>query len=165
MSGPIPKSYEENKKNGFPGKRGKADRKSMDISIATAEPNMPAWLDSGAKEHWQEIVPLLIAYRLCTVLDGPALGAMCSKYSQAVKAERVLNKKGTGGGATFLSPNGHICQRPEVKIAKDAWSAYYQCAEKFGMTPASRARMRIPLPKSSASDQPTNRSRFFGPGV
>lgn len=162
MPGPVGKSDEEKRKHLKPDS-GKHGDKSLNVPMLAIEPKMPAFLDAEAKAHWKEVVPLLLKYRLLTELDGSTLGAMCAKYSQAVRAEKVLSTKGEKGGATFRSPNGHICQRPEVKIASDAWKAYYSYAEKFGMTPVARARMRIPLPKPANASKTKDSNGLFKP--
>lgn len=141
------KTKAQNEMRGNPGKRGPNTKEAP----PAAAPEMPSWLDDGAQEHWNFLLPLLQQYDLVTELDGAALGAMCAAHSRAVAAEKVLSKKGKDGGASFRSPNGHICQRPEVKIAETSWKAYYQFAEKFGMTPAARAKMGI-APKQQGNN-------------
>lgn len=150
------KTEQENELRGNPGHRKSKPSKS----IKPIAPSMPNWLDSLAKEHWREIVPVLLRYGMVTELDGPTLAAMCAAHGRAIAAEKVLSQKGKNGGSTFRSPNGHICQRPEVAIAQNSWKAYYQYAEKFGMTPSARAKLGI-VPENANGGEDAEENDYY----
>jgi P27 family predicted phage terminase small subunit len=58
-------------------------------------------------------------------------------------------------GFTFLSPNGHVCVRPEVAIYNQTLKTLNQIRSEFGMTPAARTRVNVedsrPDPESEFS--------------
>lgn|SRR5699024_1631155 len=97
---------------------------------------MPAWLDNMAKTEWKRVVPLIDNNRF-TELDLKSLEAYCQAYAKWKRAEMILMKE----GYTFETPNGYVQQRPEVSIAKDAFTSMQIIAKELGFTPASRIRM------------------------
>jgi len=153
MPGPLPESEEIKKLKGNPGKRGRPKieqqtppggaGKGAQVDWICREPEMPKWLSKEAQEHWKELVPMLMAKNLICELDGFILAQLCSAYSRAVKAEKELAK-----GLSKKLANGYSQPKAEIKIAKEAWKAYHQDAEKFGLTPQARAKMRLPALKA-----------------
>ena len=97
---------------------------------------MPSWLDNMAKTEWKRVVPLIDRNRF-TELDLKSLEAYCQAYAKWKRAEMILMKE----GYTFETPNGYVQQRPEVSIAKDAFTSMQTIAKELGFTPASRIRM------------------------
>lgn len=143
VPGPIAQDDQEKKRRGNPGKRGRPKTESANnaasVDWISCEPTMPDWLSEEAKKHWREIVPLLVAKQLICELDAFVLAKLCSAYGRAVIAEKEL-----ATGLTRKVSGGNKQRKIEEKIAKDAWQQYYQDAEKFGLTPQARARMRLP---------------------
>lgn len=143
VPGPIPQDENTQKRRGNPGKRGRpkaaAEKASPSVDWIACAPRMPEWLSTEAKKHWEEIVPLLVAKQLVCELDAFVLAKLCSAYGRAVVAEKELAQ-----GLTRTVSGGHKQRKVEEKIAKDAWQQYYQDAEKFGLTPQARAKMRLP---------------------
>ncbi len=161
VPGPIPQSEEEQKAKGNPGKRGRPKAQEAPQNKAAAdwlvsEPVMPSYLSEEAQKHWRELIPLLIAKCLICELDGFILGRMCSAYGRAVLAEKELAK-----GLTKKVSGGNKQRKVEEKIAKDAWAAYYQDAEKFGLTPQARAKMRLPRLQPGKNDSSQERKPVF----
>lgn len=99
---------------------------------------------------------MLMAKNLICELDGFVLARLCAAYDRAVTAEKELAK-----GLSKKLSNGYSQPKAEIKIAKEAWQAYHNDAEKFGLTPQARAKMRLPSLKAakngngqSASESP-----------
>lgn len=146
-------------------KRGqREDARKADLSkvqLWAEAPEKPKDLDKDASAHWDYCVDVLVPLRLLTKLDGPCLATMCRAWSIKIKAEKKIAKavvtKVSGGQDRVSSWN---------KVAKEWNSVYERYADKFGMNPTARARMKLPLPKVKDNGPTnTNRSRFFGTGV
>lgn len=97
---------------------------------------MPSWLDNMAKTEWKRVSPFIDHNRF-SELDLKSLEAYCQAYAKWKRSEIILMKE----GYTFETPNGYVQQRPEVSIAKDAFTSMQTIAKELGFTPASRIRM------------------------
>lgn len=97
---------------------------------------VPSWLDNMAKTEWKRVMPL-IDHNTFSEIDLKSLEAYCQAYAKWKRAETILMKE----GYTFETPNGYVQQRPEVSIAKDAFTSMQTIAKELGFTPASRIRM------------------------
>jgi P27 family predicted phage terminase small subunit len=105
-------------------------------------PRCPSHLDAEAKREWKLVAPQLYGLGLLTEIDRDALAVYCSCYSQWVMAERYLQEH----GLTIVTPQGIERASPWVKIALDAQRLMFDVAREFGMTPPSRARIRVEPP-------------------
>ena len=103
-------------------------------------PTRPEWLLSEAKREWSRIVPELQRLDLLTKVDRAALASYCQWWARWVEAEKELEL----WGLTFTTPNGYIQQRPEVSIAQKASDKCRAFLTEFGLTPASRSRIKLP---------------------
>ena len=96
---------------------------------AKGRPSMPKWMtDAEAKAHWRRVVPKLISLGIARELDAHALGSMCMWWAtwrrlqkEAIKAENMR----------------------VIYAAANAWKAYDQIAQRFGLTPADRASLKF----------------------
>jgi P27 family predicted phage terminase small subunit len=109
-------------------------------------PTRPEWLLVEAKREWSRIVPELQSLGLLTVVDRAALASYCQWWARWVEAEKAL----VVWGLTFMTPNGYIQQRPEVAIAEKASDKCRAFLIEFGLTPASRSRVKLPSEAPSA---------------
>lgn len=80
----------------------------------------PAWLAPLAREHWEELAPILSRGRVLTEADRSALAVLCDDYS-LWRTDRILGHK-----------------------AKDR---YIRMLCEFGLTPSSRSRIKAPPEK------------------
>lgn len=94
-------------------------------------PEMPKGLTKTAKEHWESVVPGLVATGVAKECDSAALAEMCRAWSdlQALNAEN--------------DPVGLIYK---LKTARDCWS---RLAGQFGLTPAMREKITVGDPKDT----------------
>lgn len=84
-------------------------------------------MSKDAAEHWDEVVPKLIAKGVATEIDAPALLAMCNCWANYCKAERTKPIPGRGRERQ-MEINGYLRE----------WRSL---AAKFGLTPVDRARI------------------------
>lgn len=89
-----------------------------------------------AKTEWKRVLPLL-DHETFSEVDLKSLESYCQAYAKWKRSEQILMKE----GYTFETPNGYVQQRPEVSIAKDAFTSMQTIAKELGFTPASRIRM------------------------
>lgn len=103
-------------------------------------------LPREAQRFWRTIAQELDGAGLLTHADGPALELMAMHYALAVQAFALVQAEGiyTASGAGTLK--GH----PAAQVFRDNSAAFRQYAAEFGLTPSSRARLRV-----AANDEPT----------
>lgn len=166
MPGPIGKAADQKVAEKAKSKRGRREDSRMadlaKVQLTAEAPVKPKGLDKVASQHWDDCVKLLLPLRLLTPLDGACLEAMCRAYSIKTNAEKKIAKcmvKEVSGGGERISSWG--------KVAKDWGAIYDKYADKFGLNPYARSKMRLPLPKvkDNGANQQTNRSRYYGNGV
>ena len=134
--GPIPKSNEQRKLEGNPSKRpmkGQSPQPDGDL------PDCPDWLSPEAKQEWARVAPELGRLGLLTHLDMAMLAGFCVSCSWWRRSQEVLTTQGT----IYVSVKGKLETRPEVMIAKIAGEQMNAFAAEFGLTPVSRARMKL----------------------
>ena len=135
--GPIPKSDEERMLEGNPSKRpmkGKSPRPS------SGAPTCPSWLSTEAKQEWRRLAPELARLGLLTKIDRALFAGYCSSCSWWRRAQEVIADQ----GSVYVTVRGRLETRPEVEISKLAMEQMKSLAGEFGLTPTSRARLRLP---------------------
>src|SRR4051812_38548487 len=71
----------------------RADRAAVNEFTPTLGlPEPPDWLDVGALEEWQRIVPELEKAGVLSLVDGAALEGYCSNFALAVRYQRDADK-------------------------------------------------------------------------
>ena len=106
-------------------------------------PVKPRILQGIAKTEWHRITKLLHGLGLLTEIDRTALAAYCQAYERWVKAERKIRKD----GMVVTSDNGFPCISPYISISNKALENMKKFLTEFGMTPASRTRVKVEKPK------------------
>lgn len=159
--GPPPKPTALNELQGNPGKRAKNDREPKPTA---GRPTMPSWLPKEAKAEWKRLVPELEKVGLLTVVDRTALAAYCLAHHELVDATRTLEAEGRivseaivgrkkKDGVQVDEVVGHKKkQHPAVKLQRDAFTRVKQFLAEFGLTPASRARLKTDGGEEEAVD-------------
>jgi P27 family predicted phage terminase small subunit len=112
-------------------------------------PRPPAWLSATAKVKWKETARLLAQTGLLTTLDLDALAAYCECFANWRTAVETVEKE----GATFTTPSGLVKRHPAVTNAQQANKDLLAWAERLGLTPAARQRMRVELPNTNEVDE------------
>ena len=137
--GPVPKSDEEKRLAGNPGKRRLSKNPVKPLADdAMLEPS--AHLSAMAKKEWKRLAGELLRMQLLANVDRAAFEGYCEAYSTWRAAHAVIAKR----GRTYKTNTGFIRPRPEVQIAADAQKLLKVYMTEFGLTPAARARMTMP---------------------
>jgi P27 family predicted phage terminase small subunit len=104
-------------------------------------PTPPAWLSERAKQYWGEIGNVLLAMKLTTVADGPALQLLTEALAEWAEAREFVTREGFTY-STFTKQGDEMHRPyPQVAIASDAWRRAMTMLTQFGLTPASRSKV------------------------
>src|SRR5574340_1643069 len=133
--GPSPKPTKIKILEGNPGKRPINQREPQP---STERPTCPHWLDLEAKREWRRIVPELDAMGILGKIDRAALAGYCQNWSEWRTAVEYLR----ANGRTYTTASGQVKHRPEVLDANKAQAKMKAFLTEFGLTPASRSRIR-----------------------
>lgn len=117
------------------GNPGKRRVKAKELKPKPTWPEMPSYLDEGAKKEWLRLCPILEHMKVLTEADGIALGSLCQFTSRRAALELLL-----GDVVTQTS-------KSDMEHTSPVFSALILCADReerlsreFGLTPASRSR-------------------------
>jgi P27 family predicted phage terminase small subunit len=123
--------------SGNPGKRPIAD----DGPEYPQDPQLspPAELEGEALIEWARCAPLLQSAGVLTSIDRTALKAMCVCYARWMEAEQQVRKQ----GCVVKGSTGSLVMNPYVRVAAQALEQMRSLMGDFGMTPASRTRIKI----------------------
>lgn len=110
------------------------------------EPTVPAdyvpppdWLSDHCKEAYNAMVPQLIKAGLWSSIDMRGLAIMLDQYETAIECRALYLQF----GYTYVSDAGVVRARPEVAMSKGMFDSVKKWCTEFGLTPASRSRIRV----------------------
>jgi P27 family predicted phage terminase small subunit len=148
--GPAPKPTRLKAIAGNPGRRP--------LNNAEPEPQLienldsPVELDALGQKFWDYYAKLLQRCRVLSEADIHALAAAAQWWSVYQRAMSGLND----GVTQHSEANGNVA-RPEVMVAKSAFSCCWNLMQSFGLNPGDRSKLRaLPLQKESPED------KYFG---
>lgn len=145
MRGRKPKPTALKLLTGNPGKRKLPRGEPKPSGVATC----PSHLDAGARREWYRLCGVLKPLQLATEADRGALAAYCVAYSRWVTAERELVEL----GPIIKSPADYPIVNPWLSVANKAMEQMKALGSEFGLTPASRTRIRTPEPQKPLEDE------------
>ena len=102
-------------------------------------PAPPAGLSKEAAKHWKNTVQHLVNAQVYTLMDEMALRMYCEAYAEWVTSQKEIERN----GSVVFSPNGYPAVSPYVTINNKAWDKMYKILTEFGMTPASRSKVKV----------------------
>lgn len=130
------------KLHGNPGKRKLKDGPQTDL-VKGSRP--PEHLSPLAADVWKIIAAQLEPLRVLCVGDLMAMEHLCEAYAAAREARRLWQSE----GMTIATAKGEgTMLNPAYRAERMAVSEYLQLASRFGLTPADRAGLVLPDPKS-----------------
>jgi P27 family predicted phage terminase small subunit len=99
-------------------------------------------LTGAARRKWAQIARELAAAGILTRLDHDVLAAFCEIFCLMKQAARDVAKS----GPTYLA--GNLMKRnPAVAILQQAARDLASLADRLGLSPAARLRLRIEAPR------------------
>ena len=131
---PVPKAAKR--------RRGtfRADRDGGTPEPKSEKPRRPAWLGKEASRHWTAIAAELEGMGVLARADQVALALLCQALADYLAARQEVAEQ----GMTFLTESGYVTQHPAVGMMNRAWERVVKLAREFGMTPSSRAGLKVP---------------------
>ena len=110
-------------------------------------PRPPKHFGDAARRIWRQTAKTLIAMELLTAADLGALEGYCIAYERALDAEAVVKLEGR-----VVKTSQGFKRHPELVTAEKARADMRKYEQLFGMSPADRARLRLPArtPKPAA---------------
>lgn len=125
---------------GNPGK-GKLPKpgEEPEPTLVESLPEPPDWLGEYGQREWERVGPVLVDLRLLTDADLLSFAAYCANVDLMIESMLDIKKNGT----TIRGARGDV-RNPALASFAQAVTALRGLATEFGMTPSSRARMRLP---------------------
>lgn len=106
----------------------------------------PGWLDEGPLEHWSYVVNLFQSVPgVAKAPDQAAAVLMCQAIHDFVEANAELEEFGTYQTVTTKSGGDMVRIHPAVGVKKEAMSQILRICSEFGLTPASRTKLKADL--------------------
>lgn len=142
--------------------KGKDPINTSEPSPPIGCPPYPRGLSKEMKVAWDEWAPQLVKHGLLSIIDGIAFRGLLKAYVKAMKADRIIDRK----GFTVMTSTGTEIQRAEVAVAHNSWKLVKDFCSEFGLTPASRSRIKLDVNLGGASkgsqEQRDRNVRMFG---
>lgn len=79
--------------------------------------------------------------------DALAIARYCVMFVQWRQAVQAVDENGLTFDGTNKRGDPYIGPRPEIKIAATLATGLLRLEQEFGLTPASRARIRVDIPE------------------
>lgn len=130
--------------------QGNTERRPLNDAepkVPLGAPERPIGMDRCARREWAHITQDLAVAGLLAKTDGKALMGYCIAFSDVEKAERLCQKYGL-----VIQEEGAFGPKwkagPWVAVKNAALGVMKAYLIEFGLTPASRARLKVEKPKS-----------------
>ncbi len=114
-------------------------------------PPCPDHLDERARKEWDRVSKLLEDVGLLTELDMATLAGYCDAYSQWARASIEVQTKGmVYVEGQKKDADGNIIKagipklNPYIRVAREAFDRMMKNAVLIGMSPSSRASLKVP---------------------
>lgn len=104
-------------------------------------------------QYWEELVPAARSMNVMTLADVPAMKQLCELCFIRDLARNDM----TEHGIYTHGENGGEYQRPCVGLYNQTVLKINAMLQQFGMTPASRARVRAAVPPAAGTNAPAKR--------
>jgi len=102
-------------------------------------PRPPKHLGAEARKEWKRMLAELERLGIAASCDRAALALYCQVYQRWVTAEEKLAKQ----SLVLQGADGGAYQNPYLAIANRAFDQLKWMLSEFGMTPSSRARIKV----------------------
>ncbi len=106
-------------------------------------PECPAHLDEQARIEWKRCGDILQSIGLMTELDMAVFAGYCDAFSQWGKATEEIHKM----GMVYKRADGTPGLNPYLRVAREAYDRMMKAAVLLGLSPSSRASLKVEKPK------------------
>jgi len=121
------------------------ERRPAEPEPEIAAPDPPSFLSVEAAEKWAEVIAHLRELRILSRVDRDSIAQYCEVFTRwRQMAERTKDYKDTIYPLKDKAGNiVGVALRPEVRLYLELGKEVQRLAQQFGLTPASRARVRV----------------------
>jgi P27 family predicted phage terminase small subunit len=91
-------------------------------------------------KFWHTYWPILEERGVLTIADLAAFEMMCIHYESFIQVTMQINQE----GRTVEDEKGNLRKHPLLQVQRDSSKAWREYALEFGLTPSSRARLKVP---------------------
>lgn len=139
------------------------DRRDRNKSVnlgSTELPTPPDSMTTAGEKVFEQLVSRLTELKTIHWTDDLSLAVAAESYVTYMKCCKVLSEKGET--YTFTNSRGELSikQRPELKIANDAFNRYFAIAKSYGLTAQSRVNLNISLPDPNKKPKESKWAKF-----
>ena len=106
-------------------------------------PKCPVHLNKEARKEWRRAGKILQSIGLMTGLDMAVLAGYCDAFAQW--AEATIKVQETG--LVYKKKDGTPGLNPYLRVAKEAYERMMRAAVLIGLSPSSRAGLKVEKPK------------------
>jgi len=106
-------------------------------------PSCPRHLDKEARKEWRRTAKILKQIGLLTELDRAVLTGYCQSWSEYVSATLEAQRM----GSVYKKSDGTPGINPYVRLAREAYDRMMKAAVLLGLSPSSRAGLKVEKPK------------------
>lgn len=135
LRGPAPKPTVLRELEGYPDHRPAPRDEPQPEKGARC----PADLSADAKREWKRLAPILERMKVLTEADVTALANLCRDIVDEQAAAESLKEQGT---VRAIADTGFVQVNPLFRIQAELRSRINRALREFGLTPASRTRIR-----------------------
>lgn len=124
-------------------------------------PRCPKHLNKEARKEWRRAGKILKSIGLLTEIDRMIFAAYCEAYSRWIEATLKVQEMGMvyAKGAVQDPDTGKMIGgeprlNPYIRIAREAFDQMIRAGTQIGLSPSSRASLKVekPKPKSKAEE-------------
>jgi len=117
------------------------DRQGGELNVTSILPDPPPELSGVGLEEWHRMAPELHKLGVLTALDVTLLHMYCTVFARWINAEKKI--KEIQDGEISTTPNGYQQQSAWLTIANQCVKQTQSLCAEFGLSPATRARLRF----------------------
>lgn len=153
MAGRRPKPTRLKLLHGNPGRR----RVDPTPEAPPGRPTRPQWLTGAARKEWDRICSILALERRLSAADGPALEKLATLHGRWTRWRELADTS----PLTVTGPDGTPKPHPAIVQERILSDAYRKMLVEFGLTPASRGRVKIGGPAHGPGESPAEMMARF----
>jgi P27 family predicted phage terminase small subunit len=107
----------------------------------------PSWVLPRARKHWDRFLYSIQSMNVGQPVDAEGLATLCNALQEYLDASKDVQKYGItlreerrdrDGGLSII-----VKSNPAVMARSDAWRRMNTMMQQFGLTPSSRAKLKV----------------------
>jgi P27 family predicted phage terminase small subunit len=139
VKGRPPKSVEEKRLTGNPGKRDLPAPVLVSGRPEDDEIPAPEWLPAEARDFWGRVVPALAKANIIDTADLVGVEMMALDYAYARRAAAVVDAQ----GFFVRGSMGQMVEHPALGVVRTFQTQWLRFAEHYALTPVGRTRLGL----------------------